>query len=563
MASNSNKILSPVEGIKETSNYLRGTIKEGLINEITGSLDPDDTQLTKFHGIYQQTARELDSERKHQKLEPLYSFMIRVRVPGGISTAQQWLEMDRLADTYANNTIKLTTRQAFQFHGVLKRNLKKHIAEINSSLLDTIAACGDVNRNVMCSPNPELSELHEEVYNFSIKISESLLPKTTAYHEIWLDKYLVAGGDSSKDFEPIYGKTYLPRKFKIAIAVPPDNDTDIFTNDIGLVAISDKNNSLLGFNFIVGGGMGNTLGDSSTFPRLGDEIGFYKIDDVLQVIEEIVKIQRDFGNREERKNARLKYTIASRGIEWFISELNDRTGITAEKSRAYKFTHNSDRYGWVKGVNNLWNYTLFVENGRVKDTKDITMKKALKEIALFHTGDFRLTGNQNLIIGNIEAENKENIEKILTKHKVDVKNNFSPIRLSSLACVALNTCTLAHAQAETYLPTLLDKIEVLLDKYKLSKQAITIRMTGCPNGCARPYNAEIGLVGRAPGIYNLYLGGNFIGTRVNILYKEMLKEDEILSELEALFESYSKNRKENEFFGDYVIRSGYVFINEF
>lgn len=563
MASEIDNVLSPVEGIKDESNYLRGTIKEGLIDQITGSLAADDTQLTKFHGIYQQTARELDAERKHQKLEPLYSFMIRVRVPGGVSTPQQWIEMDRLSDKYASHTLKLTTRQAFQFHGVLKRNLKNHIAEINESLLDTIAACGDVNRNVMCSPNPELSEVHEEVYEYSKKISEHLLPNTTAYHEIWLDSKLIAGGEDVSDHEPLYGKTYLPRKFKIAIAVPPDNDTDIFTNDIGLIAISDENKKLIGFNFVVGGGMGNTLGDNTTFPRLGDEIGYYAKEDVLKIIEETVRIQRDFGNRKERKNARLKYTIATRGIEWFTEELNKRTGIKPQKRKEYKFTHNSDRYGWAEVVNKKWNYTLFVENGRVKDSDNVKMKTALREIAQIHKGDFRLTGNQNLVIGNIDEQDKKVIEDILVSHKVNADNKFSPLRLSSMACVALNTCTLAHAEAETYLPSLLDKLELILKKHKLSQQAITIRMTGCPNGCARPYNAEIGFVGRAPGIYNLYLGGSFVGTRVNILYKEMLKEEEILSLLDGIIEDYAKNRNKGEFFGDFVIRKGYVYINEF
>lgn len=553
--------LSPVEGIKENSNYLRGTIKEGLIDELTGSLPADDTQLTKFHGIYQQTARELDAERKHQKLEPLYSFMIRVRMPGGFSTPQQWLEMDRLSDTYANSTLKLTTRQAFQFHGVLKRNLKKHIAGINGALFDTIAACGDVNRNVMCSPNPEVSEVHNEVYEFSKAISEHLLPKTTAYHEIWLDKNLVAGGES--DHEPIYGKTYLPRKFKIAIAVPPDNDTDIYTNDIGLIAITDNNKKLTGYNFVVGGGMGNSFGDDSTFPRIGDNIGFYKKEDALTIIEEIVKIQRDYGNRVERKNARLKYTIASRGTAWFKEELEKRTKIKADKSHEFTFTHNTDRYGWAEGVNGKWNYTLFVEHGRVKDTDDKKMKTALREIAKIHDGDFRLTGNQNLIIGAISEKNKQKVEEILSKHNIDVKNNFTPARLSSLACVALNTCTLAHAFAETYLPDLMTKIEALLDKYELIEQAINIRMTGCPNGCARPYNAEIGFVGRAEGVYNMYLGGNPTGNRLNILHKEMLKEDDILTELDILFKDYAENRSKDEAFGDYVIRKGIVYVNEF
>jgi sulfite reductase (NADPH) hemoprotein beta-component len=554
--------LSPVEIIKNNSNYLRGSIKEGLADELTGSLAADDTQLTKFHGIYQQTARELDAERRKQKLEPLYSFMIRVRVPGGIALPDQYLEMDRLSDAYANGTLKLTTRQAFQFHGVYKRVLKQHIKEINDTLMDTIAACGDVNRNVMCSPNPEVSSVHAEAYAFSKTISEHLTPNSTAYHEIWLDKNRIAGGEITEDNEPIYGKTYLPRKFKIAIAVPPDNDTDIFTNDIGIIAV-EENGKLAGYNIVAGGGMGNTFGDDRTHPLLAHEIGFYKKDDALSIVEEIVKIQRDNGNREDRKVARLKYTIERLGIDWFKEELEKQSGIKAAPVKPYKFTTTTDRYGWVKGTKNNWNYTLFVEHGRVKDTPQVKMKTALREIAKIHKGDFRLTGNQNIIIGNVSDSEKKKITDILENYKVDSKNNFSPVRLSSLACVALNTCTLAHSEAETYLPGLIDKVEVLLKKYNLSEQPITLRMTGCPNGCARPYNSEIGLVGRAPGVYNLYLGGSHLGKRLNVLYKEMLHEDDILTELDIVFEQYSKERNENEFFGDFVIRKGIVFVSEF
>ncbi len=556
MSNNQNKNLSPVEKIKEKSNYLRGTIEEGLNNPVTGSLSPDDTQLTKFHGIYQQTARELDKERKHQKLEPLYSFMVRVRIPGGVSTPAQWLVMDGLSDKYANGTLKLTTRQAFQFHGVLKRDLRKHIVEINESLLDTIAACGDVNRNVMASPNPQLSEVHQEIFEFSKTISARLMPQTKAYHEIWLNNELVEGGPRSEDHEPLYGKAYLPRKFKIAIAVPPDNDTDIYTNDIGLVAIS-QNGSLTGYNMIVGGGMGTTLEDKRTFPKLGILIGYYPKDVTLRVIEEIVKIQRDFGNREDRKIARLKYTIAHRGIDWFKQELENRSGISAERPMPFEFKSNADRYGWTKGSDNKWHYTLFIENGRLKDTPSRKVKSAIREIAGMHTGDFRLTANQNLIIANIAETDKDQIEQILKKYSA-LNGSTSPARLNSLACVALYTCSLAFAEAESYLPSLMDKIEALLQSHGMGEQEITIRMTGCPNGCARPYNSEIGLVGRAPGVYNLYIGGSHLGQRLNTLYREMLHEKQILEELDLLFAEYAKERETNERFGDFVVRTGIV-----
>ncbi len=557
MSTITEKKLSPVEGIKSKSNYLRGTIEDGLKNELTGSLVEDDTQLTKFHGIYQQTARELDAERKKQKLEPLYSFMIRVRLPGGIATPTQYLEMDRLSDKYANGTLKLTTRQAFQFHGVYKRVLKKHISEINNALLDTIAACGDVNRNVMCSPNPEISGIHKEVYAFSREISEHLMPKSNAYHEIWLDKKLIAGGEQKEDHEPLYGKTYLPRKFKIAIAVPPDNDTEVFTNDVGLIAIVE-NDELVGYNIVAGGGMGNSFGDDRTHPLLAHEIGFFRKKDTLTIIEEIVKIQRDNGNREDRKIARLKYTIERLGLDWFKTELEKRSGIKADPVRPYNFTSTTDKYGWIKGENNKWNYTLFVENGRVKDTSHIKMKTALREIARIHKGDFRLSPNQNIIVGGVDEAEKEKITGLLKKFNVDSENNFSHIRLNSLACVALNTCTMAFAHAETYLPSLIDKIDDIATKYDIKDQAITIRMTGCPNGCARPYNAEIGLVGRAPGVYNLYLGGSPLGNRLNKLYKEMLHEEDILEEFDKLIALYASERSNGECFGDFIIRKGII-----
>ncbi len=557
MSENTDKSLSPVEGIKDKSNYLRGTIEQGLNDPITGSLDPDDTQLTKFHGVYQQTARELDSERRHQKLEPLYSFMVRVRVPGGLATSEQWLEMDRLSDAYANGTLKLTTRQAFQFHGILKKNLKKHIAEINQSLMDTIAACGDVNRNVMACANPEISNVHQEVYEFSKLISDHLTPQTRAYHEIWLDEQLVSGGPRTEDHEPIYGKTYLPRKFKIAIAVPPDNDVDVYTNDIGLVAIVEKG-KLTGYNVIAGGGMGNTFEDSRTFPRLGNLIGFYKKEDTLQIVEEIVKIQRDNGDRSDRKVARLKYTIERKGVEWLKKELESRSGIKADKPKPFEFTTTSDRYGWQKGENNKWHYTLFVENGRLKDVEGKTSKTALREVAKIHKGEFRLTGNQNLIIANVDAKDKDKIESILKTHNTINEEAQTALRRNALGCVALYTCTLAHAEAETYLPSLIDKIDLLMDKNGLKEQEITIRMTGCPNGCARPYNSEIGLVGRAPGVYNLYVGGSHQGIRLNTIYKEMLKEEQILEEIGNLLKKYAQNRKDNERFGDWAVREGIV-----
>jgi len=546
---------SEVEIIKEKSNYLRGTLEESLADEITGAISADDQQLIKFHGTYQQFDRDLDSERKKQKLEPLFSFMIRVRMPSGQVTSKQWLEMDKIADKYTQGTLKLSTRQAFELHGVLKRNLKTTIASINDTLLNTVAACGDVVRNVMCSSNPALSEVHDEVHEVSRQLSEHFEPQTSAYHEIWLNKKLVAGG--KPDSEPIYGHTYLPRKFKITIAIPPVNDTDVFAHDIGLIAIV-QNGKLQGFNFAVGGGMGMTFGMPETYPRLATILGFVPTDKVIEVSEQVVKIQRDFGNRENRKQARLKYTIDRMGYDAFVKELHERLGYSLEEARTYTFTQNGDQYGWKEGTNGNWNFTMFVEGGRVIDKKGYKLKSALREVAYRHQGHFNLTGNQNLVIGNITPETKDQITEVLDNYGVLEHQDISGLRRNSLACVAMNLCPLAFAEAERYLPSLVDKLDALLDKNGLSQDDITIRMTGCPNGCARPYLGEIAFVGRAPGKYNMYLGGGFSGDRLNTLYKEMLSEEDIINELTPMFQKYAKERINGEKFSDFVIKKGYV-----
>lgn len=550
-----NENLSHVEIIKQKSNFLRGTLVEGLNDPLTGAIADDDTALIKFHGSYQQDDRDVRNERRKQKLEPLYSFMIRVRVPGGVCTPAQWLEMDRLANTYANKTIKLTTRQAYQFHGVLKRNLKSTIQEINDALLDTIAACGDVNRNVMCNPNPCQSSVHAEVHEWMVKISAHLTPKTGAYHEIWLDKKKVAGG--AEEEEPIYGKTYLPRKFKMGAAIPPYNDVDIYSQDIGMVAI-EENGRLAGFNVVAGGGLGMTHNVRETYPRLGDVVGFCAPEKIVQVCEEIVKIQRDFGDRKNRAHARMKYTIDDRGIEWFKKELNDRLGWKMEAPKPFTFKQNADVYGWLKGTDGKWHQVIFIQNGRVFDSDDLPMLTGLREIAKVHKGDFRLTPNQNLMICGVAEEDKAQIDALLEQYRMVRTAQQSALRLHSMACVAFPTCGLAMAESERYLPDLLTKIDVLLDENGLREQPITIRMTGCPNGCARPYIAEIAFVGKAPGIYNMYLGGGFYGQRLNRLYKPSVKEDDILAELAVIFKDYAAHRDQDEPFGDFVIRKGYV-----
>ncbi|MET1254382.1 assimilatory sulfite reductase (NADPH) hemoprotein subunit [Aliikangiella maris] len=545
-------IHSDVERIKVESNYLRGTITPSLQDPITGSVADDDLMLIKFHGIYQQDDRDLRNERRKQKLEPLYSFMIRARVPGGVASAEQYIQLAELATQYSNGSLRLTTRQAFQWHGVFKRNLKTTIAGINQTMLDTIAACGDVNRNVMGNPLPQTSKIHAEVYEWAKKISEHLLPKTKAYHEIWLD-----GEKVESTQEPIYGQTYLPRKFKTAIAVPPYNDVDIFANDLGFIAIVE-NDELIGFNVATGGGMGSSHGDETTYPRVADVIGFCTLDQVLQVSENVVKVQRDYGNREVRKLARLKYTIDRLGIEQFKSILNEYLGFELAPAKPYEFTHNGDRYGWMQDENGNWHLTLYIHSGRIIDNDEAKLFTGLLEIAKIHSGEFRISPNQNLIISNIQPEVKDKVAALVQQYNISIGDKESPTRLNSLACVAFPTCSLAMAEAERYLPTFLDKLEALMDKYSLQTQPINVRMTGCPNGCARPFLAEVGLVGKAPGKYNLYLGGNPVGSRLNKLYRENIGEPQILEALESILENYAKQRESNESFGDYVIRANYV-----
>lgn len=547
---------SEMEKLKEESNFLRGNLVEDFADPLTAAIPDDQTKLVKFHGSYMQDDRDLRNERRKQKLEPAYQFMLRVRLAGGVCSPEQWKTMDELAGKYGNGTMKLTTRQTFQLHGLLKWNMKPTIKAINDSLMDTIAACGDVNRNVMSVSNPHQSEVHAEVHQLAREVSDHLLPRTRAYHEIWLDEEKIIDS-SEQEIEPIYGDLYLPRKFKIGLAVPPSNDIDVFSQDLGFIAIIEDD-KLVGFNVAVGGGMGSTHGDTNTYPQVSKVIGFCPTDKVVDVAEKILTIQRDYGNRSERKNARFKYTVDRLGKEWILNELNNRLGWDLEEVRDYHFDDNGDRYGWVKGENGKWHLTLFIQNGRIVDTESYKLKTALREIAEVHTGDFRITANQNLILSNITTYMKPKIKKLVEEYGLTDGKENSALRRSSMACVALPTCALAMAESERYLPSLIDKIEVILDEAGLRDEEITIRMTGCPNGCARPALAEIAFIGKAPGKYNMYLGASHNGDRLNQMYKENIGEKEILETLKPILLEYAKERNEGEHFGDYVVRAGYV-----
>lgn len=549
--------LAPTEAIKANSRHLRGTLAESLDDSITGAIREEDLHILKHHGTYQQDDRDVRNERRKQFLESAYSFMIRARLPGGVCTPEQWLVMDSIAQQYGNGTLRLTTRQTFQFHGVVKNHLKPTFQHMHSVLVDAIAACGDVNRNVMCNPNPVESQVHEEVYQWATKISEHLLPKTSAYYEIWLDGEKV---DTNQEEEPIYGDTYLPRKYKTAMAVPPYNDVDVFAHDMGFIAIIEKG-ELKGFNVTVGGGLGMTHGDPETFSRLADVIGFCTPDQVLQVSEEILKIQRDYGDRVNRRFARFKYTIAKHGIEWFKEELNNRLGYALEAAKPFEFVSNSDRYGWTEGYDGRWHLNLFIQNGRIKDGDGLQLMTGLREIAKVHKGDFRITPNQNLIIASVAPEDRPQIEALVAKYQLDGGEGVSAVRRNSMACVALPTCSLAMAESERYLPDLVAKIEQLLDKHQLSEEELTVRMQGCPNGCGRAALAQVGFIGKGPGKYNMYLGAGRWGQRFSALYRENIDEAEILGELDPLFERFAAERNAGEPFGDYVIRAGIIAEN--
>ncbi len=547
--------LTEVEHIKAKSRHLRGTIVESLDDPLTGALHPDDTQLSKFHGFYQQDDRDVRSERKRQRLEPAYSFMIRARIPGGVLTPSQWLALADIADEHANGTIRLTTRQAVQFHGVIKGQLKPTIRAINDSMLDTIAACGDVNRNVMAPALANVSRVHAEVHEHARAMSAHLTPRTGAYHEIWLDGEKLS--PTEPEVEPVYGATYLPRKFKAAFVVPPQNDVDVWSQDLGFIAIVEQG-ELVGYNVVVGGGMGMSHGETETYPQLGRVLGYCAKQQFIAVAEAVVTTQRDFGDRTNRKHARLKYTIDDRGVDWFRDEVEQRAGMTFGAERPYAFAGNGDVYGWQKDDDGNWSYTLFVQNGRVSDPGERRIMSGLRAIAAAHDGAFVLTPNQNLIIAGVTTDGKKAIDALLRQHGIENDQHASALRRNSMACVAMPTCALAMAEAERYLPTLVDRLETQLEQRGLADEPITIRMTGCPNGCARPYIAEIGLVGKGPGRYNLYLGAGFAGDRLGRLYLDNADEAEIVQALSPLFESYATERDDGEHFGDYLVRAGVV-----
>ncbi len=549
----SDKNLSGTEKIKMASRGLRGTLRESLGDSYTGAIREDDQSLSKFHGMYQQDDRDRRLERSAKKLEPLYSFMCRLRLPGGFLTAQQWMMLHDVAGKHSTGTIKITTRQTIQLHGILKSHIKPTMHSFNLNGLDSIATCGDVNRNVCVSSIPAQSAIHEEIFGYAKKISEMAKPKTRAWYEIWLDEEKI--GEKVED-DPLYQNRYLPRKFKVGIAIPPHNDIDILINDCALIAIIE-NGELKGFNIAAGGGLGATHGNENTYPRLASVLGFVENDEqkILKAVYEVITVQRDFGNRSDRKQARIKYTIDKLGVDRYREEVEKRLGFKLQEARPFEFTERKDWYGWVKDYKGNWHYTVFVENGRILDENGLQLKTALLEIAETGLAGFRFTVNQNVILSDIKEEDKHTIDTLLRKYRIiEHTDNAGALRKNAIACVALNTCGLALAEAQRYLPTLISKIEPLLDKHGLQNDEIILRMTGCPNGCGRSPNAEIGFVGTALGKYNLHIGGDRLGLRLNTKFKDSLNEEQILSTLDELFGVYVSEKNEGETFGDFSYR---------
>lgn len=547
--------LGPDERLKVESDQLRGTISQSLIDRITGSVTESDNKLMKFHGIYQQDDRDLREERRRQKLEPAWQFMIRVRLPGGVCTPAQWLKLDELARAHGNGSLRITTRQTLQFHWILKDALRDTLQGLHDVLLDSISACGDDARGVVASVNPTLSALHAQVYALARQASDHAIPRMRAYHEIWYGEQRIAGGETEE--EPFYGRQYMPRKFKIGFVIPPCNDIDVYAQDLGFIAIVESGR-LAGFNVAIGGGLGKTDRVKETWPALAHVIGFVPVEQVISTCDAVMGVQRDHGDRRNRAHARFKYTIDDHGLPWIKAEIERRLGGALAPARAFEFTSNTDPLGWQEDETGHWHLTVRVPSGRLVNRADVRWLDALRALARVHAGTIRLTTNQNLVVSQVPAGQRADVERLLREHSVPLSEPASELRRHSISCVAFPTCALAMAESERYLPTLLDRIEPLLSRHGLLHEPITLRVSGCPNGCSRPYIAEIALTGRALGRYNLYLGGGFHGQRLGRLYLENVGEPAILAALDEVLGHYARDRQAGERFGDFAIRAGYV-----
>ncbi|HEY1728104.1 MAG TPA: NADPH-dependent assimilatory sulfite reductase hemoprotein subunit [Candidatus Baltobacteraceae bacterium] len=543
---------SKVESVKAESDFLRGTIAEQLLND-SPNLSESDANLLKFHGSYQQEDRDQRRARRDEGSGKAYQFMIRTRVPGGVLSAAQYLAEETLADKYGNGTLRITTRQGFQHHGVLKGDLRSAIAEINSADLTTLAACGDVNRNVMTCPAPIRTSADEAIVEIAQAIARHLTPATRGYREIWVDGERVE--QATPDVEPIYGPTYLPRKFKIGIARPDDNCVDVYTQDIGLVA-DVEGERLLGFTILVGGGMGMTHGKTATYPRLGTSLCFAVSDDVLGIVEAIVTTYRDWGDRNNRKHARLKYLVEERGIAWFRTEVQRRSDIPLRAPRPVRLSEVDDHLGWQPQPNGRWCFGLFIENGRIKDDETSELRTALRTVIDRFRPGVHLTAQQNILLTDILVPDIPELTRLFESHRVAIDPRKLGAHRHAMACPALPTCGLALTDAERVLPDVVAAIDAELEQLGFEDRPLSIRMTGCPNGCARPYMGDIGFVGRSKDLYDIFLGGDWANTRLNWLFATGIRLNELASTVAPLLRRWQQEGEDEESFGDFCHRLG-------
>ena len=545
-------ILSKTEQIKTDSDYLAGKIASELQNS-NPYFEENEVQLLKFHGTYQQYNRDTATELKQKGLEKEFYFMIRTKIPAGLLTSKQYIEMDDLTNEFSDPSLRITTRQTIQFHGVLKGNLKKIINTVSTMLLSTYGACGDVVRNVTTVAAPINDQIHKQLRNDALKISSHFLPSSTSYGQIWIngDKYEYS--DKEKK-EPIYGKLYLPRKFKIGITIPEDNSVDVLTNDIAIFLIFKKN-QLLGYNIAIGGGLGMTHNKPETFPYLAKPLLFCNPSDLIKVLEQIVKIQRDYGDRKNRKHARLKYLVAEEETKWFKRLIEYKLNKNFDNPLKLNNLKVIDHLGWHEQGDGKWYTGIFISSGRIIDNKNKKIKTGLRNIIKKFNPSVTLSTDQNIILGNINKKDKNNIDQLLEQYSI-VKKNISKVDRWFLACPALPTCGLALSEAERVRDEIVRKVEEILLKHNLQDEKFSIRITGCPNGCARPYAGDIGIVGRAPNLYALYSGGDFEGTRLNKKILDKVSYQDLTQALEQIFLLFKDQRKDNEPLGDFCNRVG-------
>ncbi|MHB1628220.1 MAG: NADPH-dependent assimilatory sulfite reductase hemoprotein subunit [Bacilli bacterium] len=545
--------VSRVEEIKAQSGHLRGDIAEELGSDSTHFTE-ESVQVLKFHGMYQQDDRDVRAQLKREGKEKAYSMMIRARVPGGVLTPEAYLQFDRIADVYGNGTLRITTRQTFQVHGILKKDVKATVQSLHETLITTLGGCGDQVRNMLMCPAPRAGAFHDELRRQLLTLVDALSAKTNAYHEIWLDGEKVEYLEEPSE-EPLYGQTYLPRKFKLAFAIEGDNCVDIYANDLGMVAHRDGDR-VAGYTLLVGGGMGRTAAKDDTYPRLASPIAFVTPEQLVETATAVVAIQRDFGNRVDRRRSRFKYLLDERGLPWFQEELERRLGRPLRSPRRLTWESTSDHLGWREQGDGRYCLGIYVQNGRVRDTDALRLKAVLRSLVSEYRPSVRLTAGQNMLLGDLSGDVRMAVEHRLRAAGVRLLDELAPTVRYAMACPALPTCGLATAESERVLPGLLTEIGQALQRFGLSAEPISIRMTGCANGCARPYIADIGLVGRTLGKYDIFLGGDFLGARLNARYEELVPMELIVSRLSPLLAGFKRERNPGERFGDYCHRVG-------